>query len=81
MPLKIEDRLGHTTYDYFVLLIFTRYFFVQFLWVPIPRGNGPDSEDADRAEWALVGRVVQCHGDGPWVIEYLNPANDPRKKK
>jgi hypothetical protein len=25
--------------------------------------------------------VVQFHGDGPWVIEYLNPADDPRNKK
>ena len=25
--------------------------------------------------------VVQLHGDGPWAIEYVNPADDPRKKK
>ncbi len=25
--------------------------------------------------------VVQFHGDGPWVIEYVNPPDDPRKKK
>jgi anti-sigma factor ChrR (cupin superfamily) len=25
--------------------------------------------------------VVQFHGDGPWVIEYVNPADDPRTKK
>jgi quercetin dioxygenase-like cupin family protein len=25
--------------------------------------------------------VVQFHGDGPWIINYLNPADDPRKKK
>lgn len=24
--------------------------------------------------------VVQFHGDGPWIIEYVNPADDPRKK-
>jgi hypothetical protein len=25
--------------------------------------------------------VVQFHGEGPWQIEYLNPTDDPRKKK
>lgn len=25
--------------------------------------------------------VVQFHGDGPWTITYLNPADDPRSKK
>jgi hypothetical protein len=24
--------------------------------------------------------VIQVHGTGPWTIEYLNPADDPRKK-
>lgn len=31
--------------------------------------------------WVKGETVVQFHGDGPWVIEYLNPADDPRKKK
>lgn len=31
--------------------------------------------------WTKGETVVQFHGDGPWVIEYLNPADDPRKKK
>lgn len=25
--------------------------------------------------------VLQLHGEGPWAIEYINPADDPRKKK
>jgi len=25
--------------------------------------------------------VVQFHGDGPWTITYLDPADDPRNKK
>jgi hypothetical protein len=25
--------------------------------------------------------VIQVHGQGPWVVEYVNPADDPRKKK
>jgi hypothetical protein len=31
--------------------------------------------------WVKGETVVQFHGDGPWVIEYLDPADDPRKKK
>jgi hypothetical protein len=25
--------------------------------------------------------VIQLHGDGPWEIVYVNPSDDPRKKK
>jgi len=25
--------------------------------------------------------VIQVHGTGPWAAEYINPADDPRKKK
>jgi hypothetical protein len=25
--------------------------------------------------------VLQLHGEGPWAIHYLNPADDPRAKK
>jgi len=28
--------------------------------------------------WATGETVVQFHGHGPWVIQYLNPADDPR---
>src|ERR1043166_8698681 len=31
--------------------------------------------------WTKGETVVQFHGDGPWVIEYLKPDDDPRKKK
>lgn len=24
--------------------------------------------------------VIQLHGVGPWAINYVNPADDPRKK-
>jgi len=30
--------------------------------------------------WVEGETVVQFHGDGPWQIEYLNPADDPRQK-
>ena len=30
----------------------------------------------------VVGEtIVQFHGDGPWTINYVNPADDPRKKR
>ena len=31
--------------------------------------------------WVQGETVVQFHGDGPWVINYLNPADDPRGAK
>lgn len=30
--------------------------------------------------WTEGETVIQVHGVGPWGIEYLNPADDPRKK-
>jgi hypothetical protein len=31
--------------------------------------------------WAKGETVIQLHGEGPWVIEYLDPKDDPRKRK
>lgn len=31
--------------------------------------------------WAKGESVVQLHGVGPWGINYVNPADDPRKAK
>lgn len=31
--------------------------------------------------WAEGETVVQFHGEGPWVIEYVNPDDDPRKRR
>jgi quercetin dioxygenase-like cupin family protein len=31
--------------------------------------------------WAKGETVVQLHGIGPWSIDYLDPADDPRKAK
>jgi len=25
--------------------------------------------------------IIQVHGQGPWVVDYVNPADDPRKKQ
>ena len=30
--------------------------------------------------WAEGETVIQLHGVGPWQINYLDPANDPRKQ-
>jgi quercetin dioxygenase-like cupin family protein len=30
--------------------------------------------------WAKGDTVLQLHGVGPWQINYVNPADDPRKK-
>jgi quercetin dioxygenase-like cupin family protein len=31
--------------------------------------------------WVEGETVIQLHGDGPWNIDYVNPADDPRNKK
>ena len=31
--------------------------------------------------WAKGETIVQLHGTGPWKIEYVNPADDPRNTK
>ena len=31
--------------------------------------------------WAKGETVIQLHGKGPWAIEYVNPADDPRNAK
>jgi len=31
--------------------------------------------------WAKGETVLQFHGMGPWSIQYVNPADDPREKK
>jgi quercetin dioxygenase-like cupin family protein len=33
------------------------------------------------AAWADSETVIQLHGIGPWTINYLNPADDPRTTK
>ena len=30
--------------------------------------------------WTEEETIVQVHGVGPWAINYVNPADDPRKK-
>jgi len=33
------------------------------------------------AVWSEGETIVQFHGMGPWVIKYVNPADDPRNAK
>jgi quercetin dioxygenase-like cupin family protein len=30
--------------------------------------------------WVKGETILQLHGTGPWVIDYVNPEDDPRKK-
>jgi quercetin dioxygenase-like cupin family protein len=30
--------------------------------------------------WTKGATIVQVHGVGPWAVNYVNPADDPRKK-
>jgi hypothetical protein len=31
--------------------------------------------------WAKGETILQLHGEGPWAIEYVDPKDDPRKRK
>ena len=37
--------------------------------------------DMKHFAWAKGDTILQLHGTGPWVITYVNPADDPRKPK
>jgi len=38
-------------------------------------GSAPARKPDDNEE-----TILQVHGVGPWAINYVNPADDPRKK-
>ena len=49
---------------------------------PLPAGTyGTWPVGMKHFVWVKGETVVQFHGDGPWTITYLDPADDPRKKK
>jgi hypothetical protein len=31
--------------------------------------------------WVKGETIVQFHGEGPWSIQYVNPADDPRNQR
>ena len=33
------------------------------------------------AAWSADETIIQLHGVGPWQINYVNPADDPRNAK
>ena len=50
--------------------------------VDLPTGTFAALEPGTRHFAEARGEtILQLHGIGPWGIDYLNPADDPRKKK
>lgn len=48
----------------------------------LPAGTyGTWPADMKHFVWVKGETVVQFHGEGPWAITYLNPADDPRNAK
>lgn len=49
---------------------------------PMPVGTyGYWSAGMTHFVWAKGDTILQFHGDGPWTINYVNPADDPRNAK
>ena len=44
-----------------------------------PRANAFVAAKMAHYAWAEDGTTVQAHGIGPFVINYVNPADDPNK--
>jgi hypothetical protein len=56
--------------------------FDQHATKPMPAGTyGFWKSGMKHFVWVKGETVVQFHGDGPWKIEYVNPADDPRNQK
>ncbi len=34
----------------------------------------------DHFAWTKEETIIQAHGVGPWAVNYVNPADDPRTK-
>lgn len=48
---------------------------------PLPAGSVAIMQPkTNHFAWTKEETVVQVHGVGPWAINYVNPADDPRKK-
>jgi quercetin dioxygenase-like cupin family protein len=49
---------------------------------PMPKGTyGYWPAGMTHFVWAKGETVLQFHGSGPWTINYVNPADDPRNAK
>ena len=56
--------------------------FDQHATKPMPAGTyGFWKSGMKHFVWVKGETIVQFHGDGPWKIEYVNPADDPRNQK
>jgi quercetin dioxygenase-like cupin family protein len=48
---------------------------------PLPAGSVAIMQSkTNHFLWTKEETIVQVHGVGPWAINYVNPADDPRKK-
>ena len=48
---------------------------------PIPAGGVAIMQSKmNHFAWTKEETIVQVHGVGPWAVNYVNPADDPRKK-
>ena len=48
---------------------------------PLPMGSVAIMQPkTNHFAWTKEETIVQVHGVGPWAINYVNPADDPRKK-
>jgi quercetin dioxygenase-like cupin family protein len=49
---------------------------------PMPAGTfGTWPAGMQHFVWTEGETVIQLHGEGPWSLNYVNPADDPRNKK
>jgi len=49
---------------------------------PMPAGTfGTWPAGMKHFGWFRGETVIQLHGDGPWTVNYVNPADDPRNGK
>ena len=76
----------HPAYERVTVLSGTLYFAVGEAYDPAKaRGFGPGSVAIMPSGTPMFGytkeaTVIQVHGMGPWGLQYVNPAEDPRKK-
>lgn len=56
--------------------------FDEKLGVALPAGSyGRTAAGMKHFGWVKGETILQLHGTGPWAVEYVNPDDDPRKKR
>jgi Domain of unknown function (DUF4437) len=77
-----HPRIEHVTVISGILNIGMGDKFDQTATRPMPSGTfGFWPPEMKHFAWAKGDTVIQLHGIGPWVINYLNPSDDPRNLK